>query len=145
MRHVVIIVLAIFSSAGACSYGKTVEQLAFASSARGVNARVTTGDALVAGELLQVQDTGLLLLTGKSVGGASEPPDCRVRLVPFALIRASEFEELGSDYQIAGPQPGRWNLERLRLVSRFPHGLAPELLEQLLETCGQTEVAGVEP
>jgi hypothetical protein len=34
---------------------------------------------------------------------------------------------------------------KLRLVSRFPQGLTPELLTKLLDTYGQTELAAGNP
>jgi hypothetical protein len=143
VRRLVIVVLGLLSSAGACRFGTTVEKFGPASSARGVTARVTTGDVVVSGELLEVQQTGLLLVTAKTAGSApAAPPDCRVRFVPFAQIGTARVDGLGGDYQITGPRPRPENVERLRLVSRFPHGLAADLLKQLLASCGQTEVAG---
>jgi hypothetical protein len=143
MKHVVIILLAV-SSAGACRYGMTAEKFTPASSPHGVAARVTTADAVLTGELLQVQDAGLLLLT-PSVDSPPTTPNCRVRLVRYPAIRAARFDQLGEDYGIAGAPPSPKIEERLRLVSRFPHGLAPELLNDLLAACGQTEVEGVAP
>lgn len=131
----------------ACQAGMTVERFEPASSPNGVTAQLTTADGALTGELIEVRASGLLILTG--VGGpAGQPPGgatATLRLVPFSAVRASSFPQLGGVSIRDGQTPAGAVRERLRLVSRFPHGLSPELLKQLLARYGQTEVAGVRP
>lgn len=149
-----LIVLLIAAGTAGCTYGMTAEKFRHTSSARGVSARVTTTNAVFHGELLHVDDAGLLILTSsgcerrfllwRSLPCAQEQERV-LRLVPFSAIRSTEFEQLDRSYNISGgraPRPAP--RERLRLVSRFPHGLSPELLEQLLASVGQKTVAGMQ-
>jgi hypothetical protein len=139
-----LVLLIVASCAAGCSYAITADKLALTSSARGVNAHIKTGDAEFRGELIEVRPEGLLILAS-SAAPAGQTPKPLLRVVPFTAIMSSTFEELGGAYSVGDgrvPQPAM--RDRLRLVSRFPHGLAPELLRKLLESNGQTELAGVQ-
>jgi hypothetical protein len=69
-----------------------------------------------------------------------------LRLIPFTSVRTSRFEQMGSNITVRdGRPPDQGVLDRLRLVSRFPHGLSESVLSQLLATYGQTALAGVQP
>ena len=84
--------------------------------------------ARLTGELLEVRDTALVLLDST-----------KVRLAPFRAIQTAAFRHR-SVLDFAGssaPPPDQ--RARMRLVARFPAGLAPELLRQLLEAHGQSE------
>lgn len=129
----------------ACRVGMTVERFEPASSPNGAAARLTTADGELTGELIEMQASGLLILTGVGRPASEPPPGYTLRLVPFSAVRASSFPQLGSISIRDGQAPTGAVRERLRLVSRFPHGLSPELLKQLLARYGQTEVAGVRP
>jgi len=142
----VLIVLLVATCAAACSYGLTTEKLRHTSSPRGVTARITTSSTEFRGELVQVQDAGLLILTSSRGSDRAPEHERLLRVVPFGAIRSTAFEQLGYAYHISdGRPPNAQTRERLRLVSRFPYGLAPELLKQLLDSCGQAAVAGVQP
>ena len=144
MKPAFIVLLAVWCIAG-CSYGMTVGKFRPASSPEGVHAVVTTSSLDMSGELIEVQESGLVILTS-STGRQPTSPERRLRLVPFSAIRSTAFDQLGSGYRVSGgsaPTPAA--MDRLRRVSRFPHGLAPELLKRLLDSCGQTELAGVQP
>lgn len=135
-------VFVLASSTAACSYGMTADKLRLTTSGRGVNTQIRTSDMEFRGELIEVRSEGLLILASS---GALDPPAQKplLRVVPFTAIMSSRFDQLGRSYQIErGRPPQPADLERLRLVSRFPYGLAPELLQKLLENNGQTELAG---
>lgn len=139
-----LLVLVVASCAAACGYGMTADKLRLTSSERGVNTQVRTADTEFRGELIEVRSDGLLILASSS-GLDPQTQKRLLRIVPFTAIVSSTFEQLGGSYQITDgrpPQPAAH--ERLRLVSRFPHGLAPELLQKLLESNGQTELAGAQ-
>jgi hypothetical protein len=66
-------------------------------------------------------------------------PGQRLWLIAYEAILEARCPELPG-----GPEFGQWTppaeavRDRLRLVSRFPGGLTPQLLEQLLHGYGQT-------
>ena len=105
-------------SAG-CHLGAGVKQFAPAHGPQGVSVEVLAGSGRIAGELLELRDSGLLLLAAKGNGAGT-----RVVLAPFNSDQAP----------VGAPR------ERLRQVSRFPQGLSEELLHRLLEQSGQAEV-----
>jgi len=84
------------------------------------------------GELIEVRQDGIILLT-----------DRKLRLLPYQAIRSSKISAFRFNENILkGRAPEPRVLQQLRLVSRYPQGLAPELLQQLLLAYGQTEMAG---
>ncbi len=99
--------------------------------------RVQTTQGQLSGELIEVRDTGIVVLT-----------DRKLRLLSYtAILSASPDQtEFGYPFSIerqTAPKPDV--REYLRLRSRFPQGLTPELMRQLLDVYGQTELAGVTP
>ena len=96
------------------------------------------------GELLETRDGGFLVLNRQRLDrvrdGVQDRVERRVRFLPDASIRSLAFELKGSTRGLP-----RWpgaSRDRFRLLSRFPQGLSPELLQQLLAAHGQTEIAG---
>ena len=72
--------------------------------------------------------------------------DEKLRLLPYTAILSAEANEKDSPYIISkGTVPNRDVQEHLRLLSRFPQGLTPELIQRLLDAYGQTELAGATP
>ena len=121
----------------ACYTGPSAKSFAPARSPRGIAAdlRIERTRKHVQGELLEVQDTALLVLRD------DDPP--RVTIVPIRAIRAGFFPRYGMLIVQSSVEPQ--DRERLRLVSRFPAGLTPELQARLLAAYGQTEADGVTP
>ena len=119
---------------GGCHFGTRAQTFGPAQGPEGVHTGITTmGAGWISGELLEVQDTALLVLS-----------DERLVLVPFDLMRSAQFDEMGSDTTISDQEaPSIAARERLRLVSRFPQGVTAELLEELLAAYGQDEVLRV--
>jgi len=76
------------------------------------------------GELLAVQDTALVVLAQDTV-----------TLVPYGALETGEFSQVG---ELRGTPPAPDFARRLRLVSRFPQGLTPDMLARLLAAHGQS-------
>lgn len=145
-----IVVALLAGCAGGCSYGMTAEKFQPARSPRGIETRITTSDTVFAGELIEVRETGMVLLSATlrplAPSATPETPDRRLRLIPYAAIVRSKLEQLDAALFITdGRTPTDTSRERLRLVSRFPQGLSPEVLSRLLEAQGQTALAGIRP
>lgn len=85
------------------------------------------------GEVLQVQDTALLMRS-----------DREIVLVPYRTIRRAKFPGLSQQIR-KGEWQGPDAQQTVRLSSRFPHGLADEHLKKLLAETGQTEPRRLTP
>ena len=110
------------SLATGCHYGPKIENLNLASSPRGASVQVTRVTGGVSGELLAVNDDGLVVLDGR-----------RMVTIPFSEIRDARFTEIGPAYRIGGGQrPDPERIARLRRVSHFPQGITPEIHARLL-------------
>ena len=118
-----------------CRHGMTAEKFPPAQSPKGATVRVTTDQRQFTGELIEVRAAGLVVLTEQIL-----------RLLPYNAILSSRIEHANRRYGIKSrraPEPEV--RDRLRLLSRFPYGLTPELLDELLRAYGQTQLAGVNP
>ena len=94
------------------------------------------------GELIEVRDDGIVLLATNSQDMAH--PKSELRFVRYQGIVSSSIDD--SHYSFPNrraPKPSA--REQLRLLSRFPQGLTPELARQLLQAYGQTELVGDKP
>jgi hypothetical protein len=135
--------------AGGCAYGMTREKFHPAQNPQGIETHITTSAAEFAGELIEIRPAGLVLLSEQVIPfprNGTTTATQRLRLIPYGAIRSSRFEQLDPHLYINdGRTPPDKARERLRLVSRFPQGLSPEVLSQLLKAYGQTELAGIQP
>lgn len=111
--------------------GKRVEDYAPAHRAAGTGAMINTATQGVMGELLEVRDTALVVLTSD-----------RVVLVPSRAIIAMKFDDLDVANHAAPLTPDQ--ARHLRLLSRFPYGVPDEALRKLLASKRQTELAVVD-
>ena len=118
----------IFWGVLACYVGPSTRTFAPAHGPDGIEADLRLEGARVRGELLEVQDTALVLLRIN-----------RVVLVPLAAIRVGSFSQRG--VLVEDGYVARGALAQLRLVSRFPAGLTPKLRARLLAAYGQTAEA----
>jgi hypothetical protein len=117
-----------------CRYGMSVKNFPAAQGPKGVMVQVTTEQPF-SGELIEVRDTGLVVLTDRTL-----------RLLPYSAIVSSHIDNMSSQYAVRNRRaPNPDARERLRLLSRFPQGLTPDLLQALLATYQQTELAGLTP
>jgi len=126
MRRTAIIALS--ALALACHIGPRADDIEVAHSPGGARARITarTG-TIVDGELLAVADTGLIILWSRQV---SYMPYAQTSTVTAPRIELS----------VATGPPSRADRERLRLMSRFPQGLTPEIEARLLAALHQRAV-----
>jgi len=146
----------------ACALGPDFDKFEPAHSPEGVRAfafvtasRGSVAGTEVQGELLEVRKEGLLVLGtlaevreegSKKVPMRHSGGSRRVVLVAFGGIQQARFEGMGRGCELDdGIAPTDVVRERLRLVSRFPQGLSPELLRRLLEIHGQADVQKVGP
>ena len=137
-----LIALALASVLSGCSYGMTAEKFRPATDPHGVTATITTSGGELRGELIELQDAGLILLSSRM----GQKDERMLRRVPYSAVRTSTFEQLASRYSIRdGSAPAGDVRERLRLVSRFPHGMSAAVLAELLRANGQAQLAGIEP
>ena len=118
-----------------CSLGMTARKYRPAQAPKGVILRIDTAQGKLLGELIEVLDSAIVVLT-----------DQKLRLLPYTAILSSQVDQTSSRYSIAnGAAPKPEVQAQLRLLSRFPQGLTPELTRQLLAAYGQAELAGVTP
>jgi len=128
-----LVILACLSNG--CSFGMTTRKYPPAQGPTGVIMRLRTAQGQISGELIEVRDVGIVVLV-----------DQKLRLLSYPVILSSEVDRTDSRYAISqGIVPKPDVQAHLRLLSRFPQGLTPELMRQLLETYGQTELAGANP
>jgi hypothetical protein len=116
----------------ACHSGPSVESFAPARGPYGIEVDLRVAREHILGELLEVQDSALLVRRG-----------AQLLLVPLRVIKSGSFDTRG--VLISGGRADPKVLEQLRLVSRFPAGLTPELRARLLAAYGQTEIERVGP
>jgi len=109
----------------ACHLGGRVDRFAPAKQPAGVAVMLwLRGGATQQGELLAVQDTALVVLAQDTV-----------TLVPYRVLQAGRFSQVG---ELTETPPTTDFAGRLRLVSRFPQGLTPEMLTRLLAAYEQS-------
>jgi hypothetical protein len=112
----------------ACSYGVQATRFEPAMGPRGVSTTfVTSSGEKQSAELLEVRETGLLLGNEKSI-----------LFVLYTAMSSARFNGMALELRGRRP-PNDHERGTLRLVSRFPQGLSPPLLRQLLEARGQSE------
>lgn len=108
----------------ACQLGGKVDRFAPAKQSQGVAAEFwLRAGGTGKGELLAVQDTAFVVLDQDTV-----------TLLPYRVLHVARFSQVG-DFDLP---PATDVMRRLRLVSRFPQGLSPDLLARLLAAYGQT-------
>jgi hypothetical protein len=132
-----------------CGYGPKLADFPSSSGPEGATVRVTVPGVAYFCELLETRADGLLILSmaryQSSNRETTEARETRIRLVPLARVESVQLQRGQNTHgpKWAPSDPG--SRERLRLISRFPQGLTPELLQQLLKMYGQTEPAGGTP
>lgn len=129
MRSSIVLTLVVVAG---CGMGPTTRNFAPATGPRGIatDLRVKWGPrGRVQGEVLEVQDTALMILSAN-----------RLVLVPIRVIQYGRFSRRGT--MIENGKAHRGTLDELRQVSRFPDGMRPEIKARLLAAYGQTEPDG---
>src|SRR5665647_2329667 len=117
-------------SAG-CSIGMTAKKYRPAQAPKGVIVHVDSTQGKFSGELIEVRDSGIVLLA-----------DQKLRLLRYTEILSSSIDQTSSRYAPSNRTAPKPDVQaHLRLLSRFPQGLTPELMGQLLNAYGQTGLA----
>lgn len=110
----------------ACMVGTSGRNYAPAKSPAGATVSIDLGDSRrITGELLAVEETTLLVLQEHEL----------IR-VAVTLIRSGKAPKIS----FTGQSLVDTTRERLRLVSRYPQGVSPELEARLLQAYGTTSV-----
>ena len=141
MRPRSLLVLALLAT-GACQFGSRVEFLPSATTPVGATMFILpAANVPYSAELLAAEDSGLFVLA-----------EGRVLFAPHAGLTAATrvvgagSKQLGGNWSYGRDgRPSDDRLARLRLVSRFPQGLAPHVLDALLRLHGQDAVARQAP
>jgi hypothetical protein len=139
-----------------CHAGTQIENFEQARRPEGITVRIETRGGIaerVEGELLEVREGGLLLITREAQEGGGVKR--HLVLVPYTAMENVRAEKLNlsvlnefdpwdeEDVWAEGDAPPKSrerDREKLRLLSRFPQGLSRPLLEDLLEAEGQTTI-----
>ena len=109
----------------ACQVGTHAKNYAPATGPAGATVMLPLTDkSKTTGELLAVESGALLLLQAS-----------QLTRVPLSQIRSGSAPKVGFDGRLGGN-----TRERLRLLSRYPQGVSPELEGHLLRAYGQGEV-----
>lgn len=128
MLRALVVAVAVLGS-GACYAGLSAERFIKTSGPEGIQVNVELRDARFAGELLEVQDTSLLVLRLK--------PE-QVVLVPLREIRTALYQKRGL-FIHRGAFVDEATAAEARLLSRYPAGLTPAQRASLLAAYGQTQ------
>jgi hypothetical protein len=99
----------------------------------GIAASLSVTSMRIVGELLEVRDTGLVVLAQE-----------RVVLVPFPTIRLGTFRHTKVTI-VDGRPPAGDALAELRMLSRFPYGIPRGALRRLLVSKRQDSLAVIQP
>lgn len=122
--------VAVTLGSGGCrlGFGPTPETFEPAQRPGGVSATLRLADQTIEGELLEVRDATLLLLT---------TPSPRIVAVNLSSIRIGNFAQTGESI-VRGRFRSESERSVIRRLSRFPAGLPEAGLGVLLEAYGQT-------
>jgi hypothetical protein len=123
-----IVVSAVVALISACYHGPNLQTFLPAQGPEGIAAAPRVGKTTVRGELLEVQDTALIVLTDSG----------KIVLARLSDIDRGVFGQRGG-LNLYGHW-GRSARRQLRYLSRFPAGMTPKVRARLLAAYGQTEV-----
>jgi hypothetical protein len=133
MRTTKLFVALAFLGVGACHVGRSGADLPVARQPDGARVTLRTASGAYAGELLAVQDDGVVISSD------------RIMFAPFAAIIALEMEGMGRQFRLRqSAVPTGEQLARFRAVSRFPQGLTPNIRAVLLAQRSQAEIAVIQ-
>ncbi|HKV50744.1 MAG TPA: hypothetical protein VJO52_06020 [Gemmatimonadaceae bacterium] len=119
MRRTAIVALSVLALG--CHFGPRADDLAVAREPRGARTRIAARTGItIDGELLAVLDTGLVVLWSRQVG-----------YMPYVQTLTLSAQTISLSIA-KGRLPSPGDREHLRLMSRFPQGLTPDLEARLL-------------
>jgi hypothetical protein len=121
--------VAVFAMAG-CHVGMRGANLPVATQPGGAYVSLRTASGAYAGELLAVQDDGVIISSD------------RIMFAPFSAIVGLTMGKMGRQFQLGtADAPRGERLAQFRAVSRFPQGLTPNIRSVLLAQKSQAEIA----
>lgn len=109
--------------------GTQVQEFSVASGPNGAMANIQTESGAISGELLAVQEDGVIVLDNSVM-----------ELVPYHFIRSLRLRQLDGDYALGSDAPDRARRARLASVSRYPQGINVQLRQRLLAQLRQSEI-----
>lgn len=112
------------------NFGTQVQDFSVATRPNGAMANIQIASGIISGELLAVQDDGVIILNNSTI-----------ELVPYLSIESLHLNQLGGDYSLGSQAPDRAQRTRLALVSRYPQGIDAQLLQRLLAQLRQQEIS----
>ena len=135
--------IAVVVSLGSCHVGPMIDELEASRQPFGAHVEIEISQSGTPrtldyeGELIEVGDDGLVFATRPNDGAPS-----RLIYAPWQRIRSIEATELpGYRYTGRGSRSRRSEtMQEMRIVSRFPQGLTPELMDELLASFDQVKV-----
>lgn len=117
-------------TAAACHTGPSATSYYGVTEGRGIRVKLLVGKrARTDGEVLEVRDSALVILGAK----------CAVSFVPFSSIRMAAFKGINPAYEKGVPTPDE--RAELKMLSRFPGGMPPSVLDYYAQ-CASTTKAG---
>jgi hypothetical protein len=125
---------------GSVEAGTVLDKFPVAKRPEGGIVLIKTNKSEQSGELLAVRDDGIIVAHPYFPGmrEIDRSLSQKVQLYPYSSIVALQITARRSIIKRRVPTPDV--LEQLRLISRFPQGLSPELMNKLLKAHGQTEL-----
>ena len=127
--HVAAAAVALLLLLTACHYGPNIADFPPATQAAGADVQLASRGWKVSGELVAVRDTALLVRAGT-----------RLVLVPWARVQQLELRPRLGVYDVGFRRPNDETFRYLRLVSRFPQDLTPEVERALLAALGRSAI-----
>jgi hypothetical protein len=144
MRKIILTkgILAVFFL-GSCHTGPMIHKLEEPKQPFGANVEIevsktgTSRSLDYEGELIEVSNDGLVF-SSRSIAGAPS----KMTFAPWRRIRLVEATELpGIKSKRTGSNSHKpESIEMMRIVSRFPQGLSPDLMEELLASFDQVTI-----
>lgn len=105
-------------------------ELPVATQPDGAHVSLLTASGAYTGELLAVQDDGVIISTD------------RIMFAPFSAITSLKVDRMGRQFRLGRADvPSGERLAQFRAVSRFPQGLTPNIRSRLLAQKSQAEIA----
>jgi hypothetical protein len=120
------LIAATFASGCVINLGRQSKDVSVANAPAGtaVEIRLHESDLVLSGELLEVREDALVLLSAR-----------QVVLVPLRMIRHARFQD--APIKNGDGTLGTEDRSYLRLYSRYPSGISPQVMQELLRTHGQ--------
>jgi hypothetical protein len=131
-RPSLLLAAAVVAALGGCHTGPSTRSFQPAATPHGARVTLGIGNSTLAGELVEVRDSALVVSSSDSIW-----------VVDFSSIRRARFPGFFVAY--GGGVPTREAADRMRMVSRFPAGMPAGVMERLLAASGQAAPLTVRP